>query len=151
MLSLLPLLTAPASAVDVTVVHRGYRFSYDLEAGQTIDETWEDVLDLHRPVKRRGDLRVVLSLVEDGDTQLLAVRIDEISRKGATTVVANPMLRVSSDEPAELLIGGELPFRVRPAGTDDVAVRYVSYGTRVLVGNPPAQGGHHVHLANASR
>ena len=38
MLSLLPLLTHPAHALDVMVSHRGYQFGYEIQPGQQIDE-----------------------------------------------------------------------------------------------------------------
>lgn len=56
----------------------------------------------------------------------------ELREKGAIDVLAHPTMQTATHRPASVLVGGEIPIRVKSA-TGDVSIRSVPFGTRVEV------------------
>jgi hypothetical protein len=56
----------------------------------------------------------------------------ELREKGAIDVLAHPTMQTATHRPASILVGGEIPIRVK-SSTGDVSIRNVPFGTRVEV------------------
>ena len=56
----------------------------------------------------------------------------ELREKGAIDVLAHPTMQTATHRPASVLVGGEIPIRVK-SSTGDISIRNVPFGTRVEV------------------
>ena len=62
--------------------------------------------------------------------QSLAVApLQRAAQKGAIDVLAHPTMQTATHRPASVLVGGEIPIRVK-SSTGDVSIRSVPFGTR---------------------
>jgi|GEM_PF-5950315 len=70
------------------------------------------------------------SIVEADPWRLPLLR--ELREKGAVKLLAHPTVQTTTHRPASVLIGGEVPVRVKTA-TGEVSIRAMPFGTRVEV------------------